>query len=159
MFAEGFMAYRLEEFINYFNESHVSLPLEIGDAVFFNPALFHAAGANKTTDFRRKANLLQISSPFGKPMESIDSIPLVEKCWDILVQKFKDEGLDEEVMSFVRAVGDGYPFPTNLDRRPPALGGMAPESEQDLLFRGIWEGWMTYEVCGELRKLREDGKA
>ena len=39
----------------------VQLALGIGDAVFFNPALFHAAGTNRTTDVDRMANLLQVS--------------------------------------------------------------------------------------------------
>ena len=30
--------------------------------MFFNPALFHGAGTNRTSDVRRMANLLQISS-------------------------------------------------------------------------------------------------
>ena len=53
----------------YFAEHHVQLPLRKGDAVFFNPALYHGAGANISTDIRRMANLLQISSPFGRAME------------------------------------------------------------------------------------------
>jgi len=48
------------------------MPLEKGDAVFFNPALLHAAGSNHATDIRRMANLQQISSAFGRPMETVD---------------------------------------------------------------------------------------
>ena len=40
--------------------------------MFFNPALFHAAGANHTTDVNRMANLLQVSSAFGRAMEAVD---------------------------------------------------------------------------------------
>ncbi|KAG9643609.1 PhyH-domain-containing protein, partial [Aureobasidium melanogenum] len=76
----GYMAYRQPEFDQYFNEHWVSLPLKKGDGVFFNPALHHAAG-NNTSDVDRSANLLQISSAFGKPMEQIDAIPLVKTCW------------------------------------------------------------------------------
>ena len=43
-----------------------------GDAAFFNPALFHGAGTNRTTDVRRMANLLQVSSAFGRAMETVD---------------------------------------------------------------------------------------
>jgi ectoine hydroxylase-related dioxygenase (phytanoyl-CoA dioxygenase family) len=35
-------------------------------------ALFHAAGHNRSTDIRRVANLLQVSSPFGRAMEALD---------------------------------------------------------------------------------------
>jgi len=52
--------------------NYVQLPLCKGDAVFFNPALFHAAGANRTADVRRMANLLQVSSALGRAMEAVD---------------------------------------------------------------------------------------
>ncbi|KAJ4308360.1 hypothetical protein N0V94_009393, partial [Neodidymelliopsis sp. IMI 364377] len=92
-FEEGYMAYRLKEFQEYFLEEYVSVPLEKGDGLFFNPALFHAAGANMSSDIQRSANLLQVSSAFGKPMEMIDSVPLVEKTWDSLREMFEREGL------------------------------------------------------------------
>lgn len=159
MFEEGYMAYRREEFINYFLDSYISLPLEKGDAVFFNPALFHAAGENTTKSFERSANLIQVSSAFGKTMETIDTVPLVEKTWDILVGQHKKYGMSTEVDAFVRAVADGYPFPTNLDRRPPAPGGMAPESEQDLLKKGLHENWSQERVISELIDMEEKSKA
>ncbi|KAF1363748.1 phytanoyl-CoA dioxygenase-like protein [Lizonia empirigonia] len=157
-FEEGYMAYRLKEFQDYFLETYVSVPLEKGDGLFLNPALFHAAGSNTSADIKRSANLLQISSAFGKPMEMIDSLPLVEKTWNALVEKYKQEGLSEEVQAFVGNVAEGYPFPTNLDRRVPETAGMAPESEQDLLMKGLREKWDSNRVLNALRKIREDSK-
>ena len=58
----------------YFDAHHVQLPLQKGDAVFFNPALMHAAGHNRSADVRRMANLLQVSSAFGRAMESVDRL-------------------------------------------------------------------------------------
>ncbi|KAK3676530.1 hypothetical protein LTR78_003806 [Recurvomyces mirabilis] len=159
MFEEGYLAYRLPEFQKDFQADHVSLPLKKGDAVFFNPALFHAAGENTTKDFERSANLIQVSSAFGKTMEGLDSIPMVEACWDLLVEKYKAEGCSQEVDALIRAIGEGYSFPTNLDSRPPAPGGMAPESEQDLLSRGLDEGWSRDEVVRALRDMRRDSVA
>ncbi|KAJ9666643.1 hypothetical protein H2201_003302 [Coniosporium apollinis] len=157
-FEEGYMAYRLPEFNDYFLEHWVSLPLKMGDGVFFSPGLMHAAGENRTRDVERSANLLQISSAFGKTMESVDSAPLVERCWAGLKEVYS-EGKSAEVEAFVAAVSEGYPFPTNLDRRPPAPGGMAPESEQDILRRGLNEDWSTVDVMTALAKMREDSKA
>ena len=68
----GYMATGRAEFREYFDQHHVQLPLAKGDAVFFNPALFHAAGANRTTGVHRMANLLQVSSAFGRAMEAVD---------------------------------------------------------------------------------------
>lgn len=174
----GYMAWRRPEFRAFFQENYISLPLSLGDGVFFNPALFHAAGANvmdaSAGGFRRAANLLQISSAFGKPMESVDAIPLVEGCWDILSARYKDAGkkiadrdLDpvvwgseaREVRALVQALAEGYPFPTNLDRRPPAPGKMAPETEQDVLVRGLEGGWSKVEVVGALEKMRMESRA
>src|SRR6202012_1744776 len=70
-FMPGYFAWRRPEFIAYFERNHVQLPLAKGDAAFFNPALFHAAGQNRTIDVKRMANLLQISSPYGRAMESV----------------------------------------------------------------------------------------
>ncbi|PMD16358.1 phytanoyl-CoA dioxygenase family protein [Hyaloscypha hepaticicola] len=153
-FEEGFMAYRLPRFTDFFLGSYVSLPLEMGDGLFFNPALFHAAGENVTRDVQRVANLLQVSSAFGKPMESIDTFPLIERTWDILREVFEREGESGGVRAFVAAVAEGYPFPTNLDRRPPAPGGMAPESEQQLLMRGLKERWDLSIVLDTLQQMR-----
>lgn len=158
-FEEGFMAYRQEEFNTYFLKNYIALPLKKGDAVFFSPALFHAAGENTTTDVERSANLIQVSSAFGKPMENVDSLPLVEESWDLLAEKYAKEGMSREIEVLVSAIAEGYPFPTNLDRRPPAPGGMAPESEQDILRRGLSDGWSKEKALKELAAMRQAGAA
>ena len=61
------------EFQAHFEEHQVQLPLEQGDMLFFNPAAFHAAGANTTPDVARMANLLQISSGYCRSMETLRS--------------------------------------------------------------------------------------
>lgn len=166
-FEAGYLAYRRAEFREYFAERFVAVPLVRGDGVFFNPALFHAAGANGTVDVLRVANLLQISCAFGKTMEMVDSVPVVERCWDDVLRlhessPFDDHGdvgggeLSLEVSSLVQAMAEGYPFPTNLDRRPPAPGGLAPESEQDVLRRGLKEKWSRQRVVAELRQMRAE---
>jgi ectoine hydroxylase-related dioxygenase (phytanoyl-CoA dioxygenase family) len=155
IFEEGFIAYRLPQFQEYFDREFVSLPLKQGDAVFFNPAVFHAAGENKTMDLDRWANLLQISSAFGKPMENIDSIALVEACWSGLLTKYRTEVLSPEVKSFVAAIADGYPFPLNLDRRAPAPGGMAPESEQDVLLTGLDQQAHVETIMRHLKLMKD----
>ncbi|PWY80535.1 hypothetical protein BO70DRAFT_362488 [Aspergillus heteromorphus CBS 117.55] len=151
----GYLAWRRSEFRAFFQENYVALPLELGDGVFFNPAVFHAAGANVMSDeggLQRKANLLQIGCALGKTMEVVDTVPVVERCWGEVCERYrKDGGLSRELDDFVCAVADGYPFPTDLDRRPPAPSGMAPESEQQLIVRGLREGWGTEKIVEELR--------
>ncbi|KAL4785780.1 hypothetical protein BJX76DRAFT_161091 [Aspergillus varians] len=165
----GYLAWRRDEFREYFRENYTALPLALGDGIFFNPAVFHAAGANETEPgsgpdgggFHRKANLLQIGSGLGRTMETVEAAPIVERCWGEMGRRFRDAGgvVDAELDALVRAVGDGYPFPTNLDQRPPAPSGMAPESEQEVLLRGLREGWRGETVVGELRRLVADSRA
>ncbi|PKX98781.1 phytanoyl-CoA dioxygenase family protein [Aspergillus novofumigatus IBT 16806] len=82
----GYLAWRGEEFRAYFRENYVALPLELGDGVFFNPAMAPEEG-RPGGGFQRKANLLQISCAFGKTMESIDTVPIVERCWRDMVRR------------------------------------------------------------------------
>jgi ectoine hydroxylase-related dioxygenase (phytanoyl-CoA dioxygenase family) len=158
-FEEGYMAYRIPEFQQYFLEKYVSVALEKGDGLFFNPALFHAAGQNDSVDIQRSANLLQISSAFGKPMEMINTYPLIERTWDGLVDMYKQNSLSDEVKAFVGNVAEGYPFSTNLDRRVPKSAGMAPSSEQDLILKGLKESWTKEMLLSELRAMKEEAAA
>lgn len=154
MFEDGFMAYRLPHFQEYFDRHWVALPLGLGDAVFFNPALFHAAGENRTSYVDRSVNLLQVSSAFGKTMEKIDTVSIIENCYDELVRKYEHDGMSLEVQAAIAAIADGYPFPTNLDRRPPAPGGMAPDSAADVLRIGLLNASTREEVVEHLKLLR-----
>ena len=109
---------------------HVQLPLRKGDAVFFNPALFHAAGSNHTADVRRAANLLQISSAFGRAMETVDRDRVVRAVYPALLAA-ADAGMPAaDVDAVVAASAEGYAFPTNLDRDTP-VDGMTPASQAD----------------------------
>jgi ectoine hydroxylase-related dioxygenase (phytanoyl-CoA dioxygenase family) len=170
----GYLAWRKSEFRQFFQESYVALPLALGDGVFFNPALFHAAGANVMGEggFRRVANLLQVSSAFGKPMEMVDSVAVVKEVWGLMSERYKAAGKvgdvsetevygspQRELGALVQAVAEGYPFPTNLDQRPPAPSGMAPESEQDIVIRGLEAGWSTGEVVAALVQMHVDSRA
>jgi ectoine hydroxylase-related dioxygenase (phytanoyl-CoA dioxygenase family) len=157
LFEEGYMAYRLREFQEFFERSWVSVPLELGDAVFFNPALFHAAGENTSSGIERSANLLQISSAFGKTMESIDTVTIIERCWPDVRRLYQEQGgLTSEVEAILKSIARGYPFPTNLDRRPPEPGGMAPESELNVLRQAVQNDWITEKVISAITTIRND---
>lgn len=156
LFEPGYMAFRLPQFQQYFLENYVSLPLEKGDGIFFNPALFHAAGENVTRNFERSANLLQISSAFGRPMETVDTLPLISRCWEALTQKYDHEGMSKGLQAIVAATTEGYPFPTNLDNRSPAPGGMAPEGQRDIVLRGLERAWSMDVVMRVLEQIKAD---
>ncbi len=139
----GYVALEKQEFKDYFAANHVQLPLEKGDVVFFNPALFHAAGSNVSKDILRVANLLQVSSAFGRAMETVNRTRMCAELYPALAN-LKGEGrLDAAgVASAIASCAEGYSFPTNLDRDPP-LGGMAPKPQSALMAEALAERWTT----------------
>ena len=157
----GYLAFHNPEFTRYFEENYVQLPLEKGDAVFFNPALFHGAGHNKSADIRRMANLLQVSSAFGRAMESVDRAAMSRALYPTLRQ-FKAGGASERFLrNVIAASAEGYGFPTNLDRDQP-VGGIAPESQAELIWRSLEEDASEDDVARELeaasRRRLTDGR-
>ncbi|WP_327730816.1 phytanoyl-CoA dioxygenase family protein [Streptomyces sp. NBC_00487] len=145
----GYLAWRLPEFVEYFDAHHVQLPLDKGDAAFFNPALFHAAGHNRSSDIRRMANLLQISSAFGRAMESVDRGAMAHALFPVLLHR-KSEGAPEDwLRRVVAATAEGYAFPTDLDLDPP-VDGLAPPAQADLLWQAVSETWTPERLRREL---------
>ena len=145
-YSHGYLAYWLDEFQEYFTEHHVQLPLTKGDAVFFNPALFHAAGTNTTSDVRRMANLLQISSAFGRSMEATDRHRIVTAIYPTLVSR-KAAGYD--VSEAIASSAEGYAFPTNLDLDQP-VDGMSPPTQADIVSQAVDEGASAEELATRL---------
>jgi len=142
----GYLAWRNPEFIDYFSQNAVQLPLKKGDAVFFSPALFHAGG-NNTESSDRIANLLQVSSAFGKPMESVDRSKMTKLIYPLLLAGKQAKLFSpEETKSVCASVVDGYSFPTNLDLDSP-LAGSAPETVQGLIERALNEEWSVDRFC------------
>ncbi|MBY5468423.1 phytanoyl-CoA dioxygenase [Rhizobium leguminosarum] len=138
-YVPGYLALKRQEFRDYFERNHVQLPLEKGDVVFFNPALFHAAGTNRSADIKRVANLLQVSSAFGRAMETVNRERMSVRLFPALKTLQGRLSLDE-IANAVAACAEGYSFPTNLDRDPP-LGGLAPKTQAQLMHEALKEGW------------------
>jgi ectoine hydroxylase-related dioxygenase (phytanoyl-CoA dioxygenase family) len=154
-YAEGYLAWRRQDFRDYFETHYVQLPLEKGDALFFNPALFHAAGSNRTTSVQRMANLLQISSAYGRAMESLNRTKMCEALYPVLLDRMRTANItQEEADAVVASCAEGYPFPTNLDRDPPQ-GGLAPESQQGLFRRALAERWSADRFVAAIREQAE----
>jgi ectoine hydroxylase-related dioxygenase (phytanoyl-CoA dioxygenase family) len=136
-FLPGYAAWRREDFREVFESQYVQLPLNKGDALFFSPAIFHAAGSNVSSNIHRMANLLQVSSAFGRAMETIDRAKMCVLTYPIAKKHFDDEILSiSEIEAAIAATAEGYSFPTNLDNDPPK-GGLAPETQQALFVRAL----------------------
>jgi ectoine hydroxylase-related dioxygenase (phytanoyl-CoA dioxygenase family) len=142
-FRHGYLAAGNPAFQTFFEANHIQLPLKKGDAVFFNPALMHAAGTNRSSDIYRLANLLQVSCAFGRAMETVDRVRMASALYPTLLDMQANSLLaSDQLACAVAATAEGYAFPTNLDRDPP-IGGLAPESQQDMMLRALQEKWST----------------
>lgn len=151
LYRPGYMAYHLQPFRDHFEAHHVQLPLAKGDALFFNPALFHAAGENRSADIQRMANLLQVSSPFGRAMESIDRDLMCVRLYPALQSLLACGRIGPaEADAAIAASAEGYPFPTNLDLDPP-VGGLAPETQAALVRRSLRDGATSDAFTAALR--------
>ena len=140
-YKQGYLVRNLKEFEQYFDDNHTQMPLRKGDAVFFNPAVLHAAGHNRTNEFDRIANLLQISSAFGRSMETVDRARMSQVLYpELLARQGQSSWSDKQTANVVAASAESYAFPTNLDRDQP-IGGLAPETQAQLVNKALREKW------------------
>jgi ectoine hydroxylase-related dioxygenase (phytanoyl-CoA dioxygenase family) len=140
-YVPGYLALKRQEFRDYFDANHVQLPLEKGDVVFFNPALFHAAGTNRSADIKRVANLLQVSSAFGRAMETVDRQRMSAALFPAL-KVAKGRLSPAEIANAIASCAEGYSFPTNLDLDPP-VGGLAPKTQAQLMAEALEQDWSS----------------
>ena len=153
----GYAAWRREDFREVFENQYVQLPLRKGDALFFSPAIFHAAGSNVSLNIHRMANLLQVSSAFGRTMETIDRATMCVLTYPTASKLLNHKRLSiSEIKAAVAATAEGYSFPTNLDNDPPK-GGLAPETQQALFLRALESDMDKIEFEKQL-KLMENKK-
>lgn len=153
-FAGGYIAFNRPEFVEFFAEHHIQLPLNKGDAVFFNPALYHGAGSNISGDIRRIANLLQVSSPFGRAMEALDRTAMVRAIYPSLLAMKAAGCPPRDLYNAVVATAEGYAFPTNLDSDQP-IGSLAPPSQVDSVLAALAENLSADELDVVLRAQHE----
>ena len=139
----GYLATGRPDFRAYFDAHAVQLPLAKGDMLFFSPALFHAAGTNRSTDIKRMVNLFQVSSAYGRAMESIDRTAMVRALYPVL--RAARDLTPDQIANTIAASAEGYAFPTNLDRDPP-IGGLAPKSQAALVHEALAGDWTPAEL-------------
>lgn len=145
----GYLAWRHPEVREYVAEHRRQVPLEAGDLLAFNPAVLHGAGANRTTTDRRMANLLQISSAFGRAMEDVDRRAMVAALYPEVQRRW---GADDDRAGLRRALAacaEGYPFPGDLDQDQP-VDGLAPASDHAVVAQALDEGWTVEQLMARL---------
>ncbi len=141
----GYIAWHLPEFREYAEQHSVQIPLRKGDALFFNPALLHGAGANRSQDIARLGNLLQISSAFGRAMEKVDRRRIVDAIYPLLLERKQAGASPRALRDVVSASAEGYAFPDDLDIHPPS-GSEPPMAQSDTVLLALEEEWSPGEL-------------
>ncbi len=121
--------------------------------------MFHGAGHNRSTDIKRMANLLQVSSAFGRAMESVDRERVSAALFPVLVG-LKAKGVpDSDLRNVIAAGAEGFGFPTNLDLDQPA-DDLAPETQAELLWRAVTDGMdpdsFRQQLAAQVRRRESD---
>lgn len=152
-FLEGYLVFEQEQYRDYFEANHIQLTLEKGDVLFFNPAVMHAAGDNVSADIYRMANLLQISSAFGRAMETVNRSKMSKAIFPVLKDFSNGKILtDRQLNNAIHACAEGYSFPTNLDLDPP-IGGLAPKSQSQIMEEALEQNLSTAQFADILDQL------
>ena len=154
-FTEGYLAISRPEFQDHFARNFVQIPLNKGDLLFFSPAVMHAAGTNKSSDIFRLANLLQISSAFGRAMETVDRQAMCLALYPALLKAKQTASLSAaEIENVIASSAEGYAFPTSLDRDPP-VGGLAPKTQAQFVKDALDEGKTPAQLRTSLQALHK----
>jgi ectoine hydroxylase-related dioxygenase (phytanoyl-CoA dioxygenase family) len=143
---EGYLAMGRDDVRAHFAAHHVQLPLEKGDMLFFSPALLHAAGTNRSVNVKRMVNLFQVSSAYGRAMETVDRARMCKAVYPVLQQ---GNLTPDQITCTLAATTEGYAFPTNLDRDPP-IGGLAPKTQNQLMVEALAGRWAMADVAKAL---------
>ena len=99
------------------------------------------------------ANLLQVSSAFGRAMEVIDRSAMSVAVFPALLTMADEGASPATIANVIAACAEGYAFPADLDLDQPA-GGQAPLTQADILARAVTEGWSRRQLETELEALR-----
>ncbi len=155
LWPEGYLAMGRDDVRELFASHHVQLPLSKGDMLFFSPALLHAAGTNRSANVRRMVNLFQVSSAYGRAMETVDRTRMVKALYPALVEGQKTGSLTpDQIANAIAASAEGYAFPTNLDRDPP-IGGMAPKSQARVVAEAVAANLTSMDLFATLDAMTE----
>ena len=109
--------------------------------MFFNPALFHAAGneplEGRAAHRQSAAGLLGLRPRDGERRPAQDEPEALSGA----ARSSGDHAITaSDADNAIAACAEGYSFPTNLDRDPPK-GGLAPKTQQDLMRQALKENW------------------
>ena len=158
LFEKGYTAIKDSRYIECVSPQMVQLELKKGDAVFFNPATFHQPGVNVTED-ERVANLLQVSSAFGRSMESCDRLGMTKAVWPVIkrwnkeIAAGKSNKTTAQLDALIAATCSDYGYPKIIDMVEVCIPNLslrrfiadlpqrdAPETQAGVVRKGLEDG-------------------
>jgi ectoine hydroxylase-related dioxygenase (phytanoyl-CoA dioxygenase family) len=99
------------------------------------------------------ANLLQISSAFGRAMEAVNRSKMSKALFPVMKEFLTRKTLmKRELLNAMHACAEGYSFPTNLDLDPP-IGGLAPKSQSQIMKEALEQNLSTAQFAEILDQL------
>lgn len=150
--ANGYMSVESDPIREHFDQHFVQLALGKGDMLFFNPALFHAAGDNRTSNIHRFVNLFQVGSAYGRTLEIVDRAKMSITLYPVLQALHATGSMSPHYIRLViEACAEGYAFPASLDLEPP-VDGLAPPSQQLMMRNALAEGLSPEDFAKRIRK-------
>ena len=159
-FQKGYLAIKRPEYLSIADKHMSQLPLNRGDMVIFNPAVFHQPGLNQT-DGARQACLFQISCAWNVQMELLDRNEMVKSVWPVIKRWAKESGSHGEGASKGNgqanghanghANGNGYANGNghangHKDRHPAELDALVAATCDDF---GYAFNWKTVKVSAQ----------
>ena len=150
-YPHGYLAYWLPEFQEYFvGQPRAAAAGQGRRGRSSTPRCSTRAGSNHTNDVRRMANLLQVSSAFGRAMETVDRRRVVEAVYPALLAR-KAAGMPPAR----RRLTSSPPRPRGTPSRPTSTAtsrsnGMSPETQADLVRRALGEAVTPEELAQRL---------
>ena len=105
------------------------------------------------------ANLVQVSSAFGKPMETIDTTNIVKACYARMQELHQEQGISADARG---APDDGRPRATPspaTSTSPRPRAAWRPDSQLDLLRQALAEGWPAEQLFAALDQQLLDRRA
>jgi hypothetical protein len=107
------------------------------------------AKLDRPGDVRRMANLLQVSSAFGRAMETVDRRAMSAALFGAL-RAMRDAGAAPSMIAnAIAACAEGYSFPTNLNLDQP-VDGLAPPTQAEILAQAVAQDWSQQRLETEL---------
>ena len=92
-------------------------------------------------------------------MESINRSAMIEAVYPVLLRAKQQSLLSPRAQrDTIAALADGYSFSTNLGSDPP-IGGMAPQTAQQMLATALEEGWPWEQLKAALSAYAERRRA